>query len=253
MFFFLASHDILPSLLRADDFWLSGGNPCACRLIDTPTGLGMTAGVVLAGLWNRMGSTGIGFSSPLPSEQNRGLENPRSVTRPRRLTYCLPMRGLFQGPRKNNCARYPKHPALLRKSPAKLQPSRQPNWPKLSLKHKGATQARAGDAFPLVLNHYPIRREGLPKLLTQFSLLITYFSETVFARLKSHWGRAPKSAEVAEDKPWIKFLNHLQWSGRQRDFIKNKFLGLFNHKLLFYSPSHCPSINHLVYISANSA
>src|SRR5690625_8046882 len=34
--------------------WLSGGTDCNSKLIDIPTGLGKTAGVVLAWLWNRL-------------------------------------------------------------------------------------------------------------------------------------------------------------------------------------------------------
>ncbi|MCC5836081.1 MAG: CRISPR-associated helicase Cas3' [Opitutales bacterium] len=57
--------------------WLSGGNSCASRLIDIPTGLGKTAGVVLAWLWNRR-------------------QFDEESTWPRRLVYCLPMRTLVE-------------------------------------------------------------------------------------------------------------------------------------------------------------
>ena len=50
---------------------------CRSRLIDIPTGLGKTAGVVLAWLWNR-----------LQSDENSPW--------PRRLIYCLPMRTLVE-------------------------------------------------------------------------------------------------------------------------------------------------------------
>jgi CRISPR-associated endonuclease/helicase Cas3 len=50
--------------------------PCASRLINIPTGLGKTAAVVLAWLWNRV---------HLMSDQW-----------PRRLVYCLPMRTLVE-------------------------------------------------------------------------------------------------------------------------------------------------------------
>jgi len=33
--------------------WLASGTPCQSRLIDIPTGLGKTAAVVMAWLWNR--------------------------------------------------------------------------------------------------------------------------------------------------------------------------------------------------------
>lgn len=55
---------------------LTGGVVCASRLIDIPTGLGKTAAVVLAWLWNRI---------------YLGDE-----TWPRRLVYCLPMRTLVE-------------------------------------------------------------------------------------------------------------------------------------------------------------
>ena len=55
---------------------LSAGTDCASRLISIPTGLGKTAGVVLAWLWNRVAL---------------GKED-----WPRRLVYCLPMRTLVE-------------------------------------------------------------------------------------------------------------------------------------------------------------
>lgn len=57
---------------RPDSEWLRGGTGCRSQLIDIPTGLGKTAAVVLAWLWNRV-----------------HLKNPDW---PRRLVYCLPMR-----------------------------------------------------------------------------------------------------------------------------------------------------------------
>ena len=56
--------------------WLSGGTVSASRLIDIPTGLGKTAGVVLAWLWNRLNE----------SDADIPVCNPW----PRRLVYCLP-------------------------------------------------------------------------------------------------------------------------------------------------------------------
>lgn len=50
--------------------------PCISRLINVPTGLGKTAAVVLAWLWNRVHN--------------------RSAEWPRRLVYCLPMRTLVE-------------------------------------------------------------------------------------------------------------------------------------------------------------
>jgi CRISPR-associated endonuclease/helicase Cas3 len=55
---------------------LAGGTTCQSQLISIPTGLGKTAAVVLAWLWNRV---------HLKSEQW-----------PRRLVYCLPMRTLVE-------------------------------------------------------------------------------------------------------------------------------------------------------------
>lgn len=52
------------------------GEPCASRLIHIPTGMGKTAGVVLAWLWNR---------------HHLGRDD-----WPRRLVYCLPMRTLVE-------------------------------------------------------------------------------------------------------------------------------------------------------------
>jgi CRISPR/Cas system-associated endonuclease/helicase Cas3 len=52
------------------------GRPCSSQLIDIPTGLGKTAAVVMAWLWNRV-------------VLQRG-------DWPRRLVYCLPMRTLVE-------------------------------------------------------------------------------------------------------------------------------------------------------------
>src|SRR5688572_27288143 len=54
--------------------------PCESRLINIPTGLGKTAAVVLAWLWNRVGH---------PDAEHREKW-------PRRLVYCLPMRTLVE-------------------------------------------------------------------------------------------------------------------------------------------------------------
>jgi CRISPR-associated endonuclease/helicase Cas3 len=60
--------------------WLVEPDPdgCRSRLIDIPTGLGKTAAVVLAWLWNRV------------QHQDQRW--------PRRLVYCLPMRTLVEQP-----------------------------------------------------------------------------------------------------------------------------------------------------------
>lgn len=59
-----------------DDEWLGHGTKCESKLINIPTGLGKTAAVSLAWLWNRV-----------------QLQNPKW---PRRLVYCLPMRTLVE-------------------------------------------------------------------------------------------------------------------------------------------------------------
>lgn len=58
---------------------LATSETCESRLIDIPTGLGKTAGVVLAWLWNRL-----------------KVEEGQKSTWPRRLVYCLPMRTLVE-------------------------------------------------------------------------------------------------------------------------------------------------------------
>ena len=63
---------------HAESDWLANPDPdgCRSRLIDIPTGLGKTAAVVLAWLWNRL--------------------RIRNSEWPRRLVYCLPMRTLVE-------------------------------------------------------------------------------------------------------------------------------------------------------------
>ena len=61
---------------RPEAEWLASSTECKSRLINIPTGLGKTAAVVLAWLWNRV-----------------QLQNPKW---PRRLVYCLPMRTLVE-------------------------------------------------------------------------------------------------------------------------------------------------------------
>lgn len=65
--------------------WLSRRADCASTLINVPTGLGKTAAVVLAWLWNRL----------LPQIENRKSEIENQPW-PRRLVYCLPMRTLVE-------------------------------------------------------------------------------------------------------------------------------------------------------------
>jgi len=65
------------------------GRPCQSQTISVPTGLGKTAAVVVAWLWNRLAPT---------------LNSQASTTNPewpRRLVYCLPMRTLVEQTRDN--------------------------------------------------------------------------------------------------------------------------------------------------------
>lgn len=66
---------------------LAGGTTCQSQLISIPTGLGKTAAVVLAWLWNRVALTSL-HSEP---------STPNLPPWPRRLVYCLPMRESGQG------------------------------------------------------------------------------------------------------------------------------------------------------------
>ncbi|MBI4026457.1 MAG: Fic family protein [Verrucomicrobia bacterium] len=59
------------------------GRPCASQLINIPTGLGKTAAVIMAWLWNRVLIPQSEFHTPHSSW-------------PRRLVYCLPMRTLVE-------------------------------------------------------------------------------------------------------------------------------------------------------------
>jgi CRISPR-associated endonuclease/helicase Cas3 len=68
--------------------WLSYGTVCESKLINIPTGLGKTAAVVLAWLWNR-----VQVWSAEGGRLNSGW--------PRRLVYCLPMRTLVEQTRDN--------------------------------------------------------------------------------------------------------------------------------------------------------
>ncbi len=61
---------------RSENEWLCGGTDCASRLISIPTGLGKTAAVTMAWLWNRVALVNKSW--------------------PRRLIYCLPMRTLVE-------------------------------------------------------------------------------------------------------------------------------------------------------------
>lgn len=65
---------------ETDEGWLLRGTTCESKLIEIPTGLGKTAAVVLAWLWNRVLQ---------PDTAARRLW-------PRRLVYCLPMRTLVE-------------------------------------------------------------------------------------------------------------------------------------------------------------
>ena len=83
---------------RPEADWLSGGTCCSSKLIHIPTGLGKTAAVVLAWLWNRLAlarETANG-QAPAPDLSAIGdrLSAKREAPWPRRLAYCLPMRTL---------------------------------------------------------------------------------------------------------------------------------------------------------------
>jgi CRISPR-associated endonuclease/helicase Cas3 len=81
----LACGERLPGETEAQ--WLAGGTDCNSRLINIPTGLGKTAAVVLAWLWNRIGT---------PSEIGHLPSTIHQTPWPRRLVYCLPMRTLVE-------------------------------------------------------------------------------------------------------------------------------------------------------------
>ena len=79
---------------KSEAEWLSSSGPCESRLISIPTGLGKTAAVVLAWLWNRcskVAATSVASASQTPW--------------PRRLVYCLPMRTLVEQTR-NEAAKW---------------------------------------------------------------------------------------------------------------------------------------------------
>lgn len=61
---------------RSESEWLASAGTCQSQLISVPTGLGKTAAVILAWLWNRV--------------------HLKSDKWPRRLVYCLPMRTLVE-------------------------------------------------------------------------------------------------------------------------------------------------------------
>ena len=75
--------------------WLRHGTGCESRLISIPTGLGKTAAVVLAWLWNRL----LRPLNPRPSTSVSAAGSPAAPQPslwPRRLVYCLPMRTLVE-------------------------------------------------------------------------------------------------------------------------------------------------------------
>lgn len=73
-------HACGPDAISSERATLRSGVACESRLINIPTGLGKTAAVVLAWLWNRVVH---------PDAAHR-------ITWPRRLVYCLPMRTLVE-------------------------------------------------------------------------------------------------------------------------------------------------------------
>ena len=70
---------------QSETDWVNHGTTCASQLINIPTGLGKTAAVVLAWLWNRL--------LPSLNSQPKTLNSPQW---PRRLVYCLTMRTLVE-------------------------------------------------------------------------------------------------------------------------------------------------------------
>jgi len=70
----------------------SAGRACESQLINVPTGLGKTAAVVLAWLWNRFLN-----SQPLAAPKRSDGGSTTNHPWPRRLVYCLPMRTLGVG------------------------------------------------------------------------------------------------------------------------------------------------------------
>ncbi|MBI4663599.1 MAG: DEAD/DEAH box helicase [Verrucomicrobia bacterium] len=88
--FFQAAAEHLPYDYQIRLAGGDSGTECRSQLINVPTGLGKTAAVVLAWLWNRVGSPTLG-SRRTSFNQNW----------PRRLVYCLPMRTLVEQTRVN--------------------------------------------------------------------------------------------------------------------------------------------------------
>lgn len=68
---------------------LANDTGCKSRLIDIPTGLGKTAGIVLAWLWN------LTKQSEISNSKSEIASYPPKAF-PRRLVYCLPMRTLVE-------------------------------------------------------------------------------------------------------------------------------------------------------------
>ena len=75
-----------PNVMPNQPETLTSGATCQSQLISIPTGLGKTAAVVLAWLWNRIGV-------PSLHSQQPALNSPQWS---RRLVYCLPMRTLVE-------------------------------------------------------------------------------------------------------------------------------------------------------------
>src|SRR5438477_4723662 len=83
--FFQAARGNLPYDYQSRLAGRDSGTECNSQLINIPTGLGKTAAVVLAWLWNRI--------APSLNSQPLTLNSPQW---PRRLVYCLPMRTLVE-------------------------------------------------------------------------------------------------------------------------------------------------------------
>src|SRR5438477_5350772 len=88
--FFQAARGNLPYDYQSRLAGRDSGTECNSQLINIPTGLGKTAAVVLAWLWNRIAPSLNSQPSTINSSQW-----------PRRLVYCLPMRTLVEQTEKN--------------------------------------------------------------------------------------------------------------------------------------------------------
>jgi len=87
-----------PNASADDAKSLTSHNQCRSLLINIPTGLGKTAAVVIAWLWNRLTQPEVSKPKPqIPNPESKTPDNNAlSIIWPRRLVYCLPMRTLVE-------------------------------------------------------------------------------------------------------------------------------------------------------------